>query len=85
MDTFKSDPWGVAKEMVDGVQRSTSFVVADNHAYSIVMSQPYNSTSIYGRLCMVGNNFYYSKSDLGGSLAFSYPEYYGTFLLFQTR
>lgn len=80
------DPWGQAKLFLEALQGDQDFVVADNHAYTIVMSQPTTSgATMYGRLCMVDRNFYYSQSDYNGVIVSESYNQYGSFMLFQTR
>lgn len=76
-----NDPWTVAKRIVDAVQADADFVVADNHAYSVVLHQDYDWTMAYGRVCEVGTNHFYSMLETFNPLAGSY----GGLLLFQTR
>lgn len=69
-----NDPWNLANIFMDSVQASPNFVVGNNYAYSIVLSQTYSSTSFYARLCMVGKNFYYSKIDSTDGYLFENPQ-----------
>ena len=49
---------------MEAVQADFDFVVAVNHTYTVVMSQSTTSgTAMYGRVCTVDRNFYYSSSD----------------------
>lgn len=54
---IQNDPWALAKSIVDNVQADANFVVANNHAYSIVFGQDVGNTAFYGRMCMVDNNY----------------------------
>jgi hypothetical protein len=56
-----------------------------SHAYSVVMSA--SARPMWGRICLVGSNFYHVSNDYsGGSIGkapFGVP--WGNLLLFQTR
>lgn len=73
--------------MIDNIEGNTAFSVANNHAYSIVMAQPFQSSKMYGRVCVVDNNFYFSAIDYSsGRLALTtQSQPIGTLLFFKTR
>lgn len=52
------------------------------NAYTIIMAQSY-SALFYGYVCRVGDNFYFSKVDLGKAIAAA--SNLGIFYIFQTR
>lgn len=64
----------------------SEFVAADNHAYSVVLNQAYMGTSLFARVSVVGNGYYYSTKDYqNGFLKQASTNLYGSLLLFQTR
>lgn len=75
------DPWTLAKMIVDAVQADSIFAVSDDHAYSIVLAQDYSDSYMYGRVCEVGTNHFYTV--YGNNAALKNSK--GSFLLFQTR
>lgn len=77
-----NDPWGGAKLFLETVQASSEFVVANDHAFSIVLSQAF--AIMYGRVCVVDSSYYYSTTDYATQLVLT-ANPYGNFILFQTR
>lgn len=72
--------------MVDHVQASSEFVVDNNHAYSAVVVQDFSNSVVYGRICAVQNNFFFSRIHLTRVfLATDEIKTFGQLLLFQTR
>lgn len=80
-----NDPWKLAKSMVDSVQASSEFVVANDRAYSIVFSQDFFTSTMYSRICVVGQNYYNSKSEYYSPIISDEGLHYGQFILFRTR
>ena len=50
-DQLINDPWNAAKSIVEGVQSSTEFVIANNYASSVVLSQDFENGDMTGRFC----------------------------------
>ena len=82
-----NDVWGTTFTMMNNFQDNTEF---SSGGYTVIMSQG-GSSSIYWRICRVGNNFFNSLIELGFNAIFTtkiskfYTEYIGYFILFQTR
>ena len=75
-----NDIWGTAYNMMKNLEENSLF---SSGGYSVVMTQ-YGYSTLWGRICRVGNGFYYSFAEMGYAGLISTTGK-GQFYLFQTR
>ena len=82
-DGIKNDVWLTAFTMMDNLNKKTEFSSGGySGGYSVIFNQddPY----VYGRVCRVGDGFFYSYPELDNNFVFPSTSV-GQFYLFQTR